>query len=754
VSLRRVTPRAAFGPSAHRRAWRRCSAALCGLVLLTALPAAYSHPLGNDSVTHFNVLYILPDRLEVDFLLDLAENPSAFIESSEMDTNQDGQVSREEQEAWLEARVQQYPDLLEVQVNGEDVKLQLVPERVDPQTGRRLTVSKVIVPMLGPMGMTYRLVIRYVAAYPQPLAPGEHVIAYEDKTYPQHVGLKLVLLEPTPQLCRLFDADFESLMPGPLPEWVSKALADEGVPLADPSAARIEAMPAQGAIPRVRLLDGSTQFALLRKGSDIDVLALPYCELLEPHPPFVSEDHAAFRYEQYDPMNLPDVRRAKVRFRLHPRQDDAEIAAAPAPDSRPAVASISPDAPAVLPGHATSFLDPTYNPVQMGDYERQARKMIGLLQGKWGVMLFLIVTGTAFVWGAAHALMPGHAKTVVAAYLISQRGTYWHALMLAIIVTVTHTALVIVMGLIIWFYQQSNPRLAPKVQLWLGLLAGLLVVGMGLALAWRALTGRLAHHHDHHHHHGQADTRSWWRKLFTHSHPHLPDRIHMHDHEHGHDHGHDHAHDHAHVHGHAHEHPHDDAHRHDHDHAHPHAHAAHAHPHEHAHVHVRHEHGHDPGHTHAHRHPHGHGQGHTHSHTHPAAGAAARGTSDQLSFRMLLMLGITGGIVPCPSATIIMFMGIGANVVGGALYAIAVFSLGLALALMLIGSLALASRRYAAKIMSDARHEHELSGSGRRLLLQIVPTLSGLVVTGLGSMIVWHYLCLMRNVPTPFPWMG
>lgn len=121
---------------------------------------------------------------------------------------------------------------------------------------------------------------------------------------------------------------------------------------------------------------------------------------------------------------------------------------------------------------------------------------------------------------------------------------------------------------------------------------------------------------------------------------------------------------------------------------------------------------------------------------------------------MLLMLGITGGIVPCPSATIIMFMGIGANVVGGALYAIAVFSLGLALALMLIGSLALASRRYAAKIMSDARHEHELSGSGRRLLLQIVPTLSGLVVTGLGSMIVWHYLCLMRNVPTPFPWMG
>jgi len=128
-----------------------------------------------------------------------------------------------------------------------------------------------------------------------------------------------------------------------------------------------------------------------------------------------------------------------------------------------------------------------------------------------------------------------------------------------------------------------------------------------------------------------------------------------------------------------------------------------------------------------------------------------------LSFQTLLVLGITGGIVPCPSATIIMFLGIGANVVGGALYAIAIFSLGLALTLMIIGSLALTSRRFAARIMSDARSEQsgqELSGAGRRILLQIVPVFSGLVVVCLGAMIATHYLCLMRNVPSPFPWMG
>ena len=72
---------------------------------------------------------------------------------------------------------------------------------------------------------------------------------------------------------------------------------------------------------------------------------------------------------------------------------------------------------------------------------------------------------------------------------------------------------------------------------------------------------------------------------------------------------------------------------------------------------------------------------------------------------MVLVLGITGGIVPCPTATIIMLLGIGANMILGALYAVGVFSLGMALTLMLIGVLALSSRRYASKILSDAQHQ-------------------------------------------------
>jgi nickel/cobalt exporter len=440
----------------------------------------------------------------------------------------------------------------------------------------------------------------------------------------------------------------------------------------------------------------------------------------------------------------------------------------------------------------------------MSESSRQARQLISLLQGRWGFMVFLTVTALSFVWGAAHALMPGHAKTVVAAYLISRSGNYWHAVVLAVIVTVTHTALVVALGLIIWFYQATHPTLGARLQLWLGLIAGLLVAGMGLMLIWRALTGRIAHHHhehDHHHSHEHDHDhghRSWLRMLFTHSHPHVPEvgardegrgtrdegsgfgqggqgdtgtrrqgdigsrgegdgetvgqveagteyRPGMslegvldggdgHAHQH-----HEHAHGHEHVH--AHYHPHDHSHGH---HAHDHSHA-HGHPHDHHHAHE---------HPHDHHHPHTHAHDHGHDHKHGPAGLPSATSPEPLTFRTLLLLGITGGIVPCPTATIIMLLGIGANVVAGALYTVGIFSLGLALTLMLIGFLALSSRRMAARILSDARHEGELSTTGRRILFQAIPAVSGTLVIALGLAIATNYLYFLCNGRALFPWLG
>jgi len=121
---------------------------------------------------------------------------------------------------------------------------------------------------------------------------------------------------------------------------------------------------------------------------------------------------------------------------------------------------------------------------------------------------------------------------------------------------------------------------------------------------------------------------------------------------------------------------------------------------------------------------------------------------------MILMLGITGGIVPCPTATIIMLLGIGANVVVGALYAVAVFSLGLALTLMLIGFLALSSRRFAARLMSSEDGARQLSGGGSLILLRVIPAISGLVVVLLGAAITANYAHYMWKGGALFSWMG
>jgi ABC-type nickel/cobalt efflux system permease component RcnA len=122
--------------------------------------------------------------------------------------------------------------------------------------------------------------------------------------------------------------------------------------------------------------------------------------------------------------------------------------------------------------------------------------------------------------------------------------------------------------------------------------------------------------------------------------------------------------------------------------------------------------------------------------------------------KMLLLLGITGGIVPCPTATIILLLGIGAKRVVGALYAVGIFSLGLALTLMLIGFMALYSRRFAARVLQDARHEGELSTAGQRLLLQAVPALSGALVIALGVAITANYIhYLLKGTPL-VSWLG
>lgn len=286
--------------------------------------------------------------------------------------------------------------------------------------------------------------------------------------------------------------------------------------------------------------------------------------------------------------------------------------------------------------------------------------------------LLLIGMGVAFVMGAAHALSPGHGKTIVAAYLVGSRGTPWHAVLLGLTVTFTHTVGVFLLGLAVLSLQQY---IVPEALYpWLGFLSGALIMLVGLALfvqrfrVWRsmkleqqgegeAISSQLAAVSPHTHTHDGH----------THSHVELADHSHNHegDHEHEHEHRHEHAHD-------------------------------------------------DP--TVPHRHLFG--KAHTHL---PQDG-------QKVSLGSLLALGISGGIVPCPSALVVLLVAVRFGRVDLGLLLIIAFSLGLAVVLTAIGLLMVFSRGLFARV--------RFSGG----LLARLPMASALAVCGLGVILAINSL--------------
>ena len=269
-----------------------------------------------------------------------------------------------------------------------------------------------------------------------------------------------------------------------------------------------------------------------------------------------------------------------------------------------------------------------------------------------GPMAIFLALLAAFGWGAVHAFSPGHGKTIVGAYLVGSRGTARHALFLGLTTTITHTAGVFAIGLITLF--ASRFILPETLFPWLSLLSGLMVVIIGVTMAW-----------------------TWLRGLQS-----SQQRSSVH--------GHDHAHHHHHAHEHNHGADHKSAHHHSH--------------------------------SHAGLHTHSHGPSGTHTHIIPGEDGTP------ITWRSLLALGISGGLLPCPSALVVMLGAIALQRAAFGLLLIVAFSLGLAGVLTAVGILMV----YAGKLFE------RIPASGR--LLQVAPVASALFITVLGLGITWRAL--------------
>jgi nickel/cobalt exporter len=269
--------------------------------------------------------------------------------------------------------------------------------------------------------------------------------------------------------------------------------------------------------------------------------------------------------------------------------------------------------------------------------------------------VLLISLLAALLWGALHAFTPGHGKTVVAAYLIGDRGTAWHAAFLGLTVTLTHTLGVFALGGVAMYL--SRYILPEALFPWLSVVSGLLVIVIGLSLLVsrsRELFGT-----------GSGKAR------------HTKSRHAEGPHTHSHD---DHSYAYARV-------------------AHSHSHGSHEHSHEH--VHSAHSHG-----------------GHTHNHLPPGADGSKAG------IRSLVALGVSGGLVPCPAALLLLLSAISLGRLGFGMVLVVVFSMGLAVVLTGIGLLMVYARRSFERYSFEAR------------IPRFLPVASAAVISFVGIVIV------------------
>jgi ABC-type nickel/cobalt efflux system permease component RcnA len=132
-----------------------------------------------------------------------------------------------------------------------------------------------------------------------------------------------------------------------------------------------------------------------------------------------------------------------------------------------------------------------------------------LLAHDLGLAVLLIL---AFFFGAAHALQPGHGKTLVAAYLVGEKGTVLHAFLLGLVTTFTHTFVVILLAIVL---PLVFPEAEAGVAFALTLGSGLIVVLLAIWLLLKRLGGQADHVHlfGGHHHYSPANEKVTWTAL-------------------------------------------------------------------------------------------------------------------------------------------------------------------------------------------------------------------------------------------------
>ncbi len=582
----------------------------CSLALLCLIPpSALAHPLGNYSINQYLMLDLRDERPTLYYLLDMAEIP-AFSELDLIDTDFDSVVSEAEETAYLDLRVAELAPNLRLAFEGEPIPLEVVDRRLALAEGSAAMVVINILVSLSPVN----------DAWPEPT--GGWQIEITSTNYQESVGIrecKLLMDERFVDQTEVTDRKrlgyqtrvFTDQRGNPVYQDFDAQFVLRLGPGSGRTAPSDASSPAFGWTATARAARDSGDLLMERAFGQV------YAELT------AGEEEAAARGAP--PTPRPVLRRES--------QDVAEM---PGADQRV--------------GRMAKGTEGSVGAL----YDRVSEV---IRSDRISPTMFALGLGLAMVLGAAHARSPGHGKTVMAAYLVGERGTVGHAVLLGLVVTITHTWSVALLGVVTLSLRSYVAE--ETLSFWMGIVSGVLIAAIGLTLFLKRY-------------------RTWV----------LAKSGHVHDHAHGHSHPHDHVHNHSHGHG---------------------------------------------------------GEGdpggrrkfqlsifnfqflrsskHAHDHVVRSKDGAAP------SYWSILGLGISGGIVPCPTALIVLLLAIRFGRLGYGLALILAFSLGLALVLIAIGVL----------VVRASGLVRRFAGAGGRL--QLLSVLSSVVIVLLGLWIVlWTLL--------------
>lgn len=275
---------------------------------------------------------------------------------------------------------------------------------------------------------------------------------------------------------------------------------------------------------------------------------------------------------------------------------------------------------------------------------------------------------TALALGALHALEPGHAKTLTAAYLIGIKGTKRDALLLGLSVAFTHS--IVVVGISIGALWLGRETFTHDVTHWLQIGSGVIVIFLGLWMLIRRLS-QMRRARTHSHSHGTPGSATMNTNLASAQFQfvrgdtrgaisfkvHKP---HGHHHHHSHDHDHDHEHDHAHM------------------------------------------------------------TDDEHARAHAATMPEYAKRGERPTLLQIITFGAAGGMLPCPASITVMLLALSIGKFASGALAVAGFSLGLAITLVGIGLIVVAGL---SKLQGTGRF-HWIS-SKAPVLSAIVVMLSG-----------------------------